>query len=50
MIAGRIPGRTAEEIERFWIMRHDVAFAEKARSDENRRRRRRRGHHRGSDD
>ncbi|KAG6518198.1 transcription factor TRY-like isoform X1 [Zingiber officinale] len=22
LIAGRIPGRKAEEIERFWIMRH----------------------------
>ncbi|XP_062154281.1 transcription factor TRY [Alnus glutinosa] len=22
LIAGRIPGRNAEEIERFWIMRH----------------------------
>ncbi|VFQ75620.1 unnamed protein product [Cuscuta campestris] len=22
LIAGRIPGRTAEEIERFWIMKH----------------------------
>ncbi|GLT90783.1 hypothetical protein SLE2022_087010 [Rubroshorea leprosula] len=22
LIAGRIPGRIAEEIERFWIMRH----------------------------
>ncbi|PWA82239.1 CAPRICE-like MYB3 [Artemisia annua] len=22
LIAGRIPGRTPEEIERFWLMRH----------------------------
>ncbi|KAJ7945029.1 Myb family transcription factor [Quillaja saponaria] len=29
LIAGRIPGREAEEIERFWIMRHGDAFAEK---------------------
>ncbi|XP_054783283.1 transcription factor CPC-like [Prosopis cineraria] len=27
LIAGRIPGRKAEEIERFWIMRHSQAFA-----------------------
>ncbi|XP_038680402.1 transcription factor CPC-like [Tripterygium wilfordii] len=29
LIAGRIPGRKAEEIERFWIMRHGEVFAEK---------------------
>ncbi|EOY24982.1 hypothetical protein QUC31_009047 [Theobroma cacao] len=29
LIAGRIPGRTAEEIERFWIMRHGEMFADK---------------------
>ncbi|XP_078428219.1 transcription factor TRY-like [Wolffia australiana] len=29
LIAGRIPGRTPEEIERFWIMRHSEQFAEK---------------------
>nr|GME02963.1 MYB-like transcription factor ETC3 [Ipomoea batatas] len=29
LIAGRIPGRTAEEIERFWIMKHSDAFADK---------------------
>ncbi|XP_015964525.2 MYB-like transcription factor ETC3 [Arachis duranensis] len=27
LIAGRIPGRKAEEIERFWIMRHGDAFS-----------------------
>ncbi|XP_054783285.1 transcription factor TRY-like isoform X2 [Prosopis cineraria] len=27
LIAGRIPGRKAEEIERFWIMRHSQVFA-----------------------
>ncbi|KAF8413301.1 hypothetical protein HHK36_001279 [Tetracentron sinense] len=27
LIAGRIPGRKAEEIERFWIMRHDDGFS-----------------------
>ncbi|KAK4803205.1 hypothetical protein SAY86_001408 [Trapa natans] len=43
LIAGRIPGRKAEEIERFWIMKHSVAFAEKAPSNGSRRRRRR-GH------
>ncbi|WJX54829.1 hypothetical protein P8452_40667 [Trifolium repens] len=29
LIAGRIPGRKAEEIERFWIMRHGDAFSAK---------------------
>ncbi|XWS61292.1 hypothetical protein CRYUN_Cryun07bG0113600 [Craigia yunnanensis] len=29
LIAGRIPGRKAEEIERFWIMRHNAGFAQK---------------------
>ncbi|KAM7274616.1 hypothetical protein ACFE04_016482 [Oxalis oulophora] len=33
LIAGRIPGRKAEEIERFWIMRHTQVFANK-RKDE----------------
>ncbi|GMH00432.1 hypothetical protein Nepgr_002271 [Nepenthes gracilis] len=27
LIAGRVPGRKAEEIERFWIMRHGEGFA-----------------------
>ncbi|KAG2725487.1 hypothetical protein I3760_01G068900 [Carya illinoinensis] len=27
LIAGRVPGRKAEEIERFWIMRHGEVFA-----------------------
>ncbi|KAF5195036.1 Myb-like transcription factor tcl2 [Thalictrum thalictroides] len=27
LIAGRIPGRKPEEIERFWIMKHGEAFA-----------------------
>ncbi|XP_010261513.1 PREDICTED: transcription factor TRY-like [Nelumbo nucifera] len=27
LIAGRIPGRKPEEIERFWIMRHGEGFA-----------------------
>ncbi|KAM3218692.1 MYB-like transcription factor TCL1 [Capsicum annuum] len=31
LIAGRIPGRTAEEIERFWIMRHSDGYAHKRR-------------------
>ncbi|XVE77264.1 hypothetical protein DITRI_Ditri13aG0048200 [Diplodiscus trichospermus] len=31
LIAGRIPGRKAEEIERFWIMRHGEVFANKRR-------------------
>ena len=29
LIAGRIPGRKAEETERFWIMRHGDAFSVK---------------------
>ena len=29
LIAGRIPGRNAVEVERFWIMRHREAFADK---------------------
>ncbi|CAJ2650711.1 unnamed protein product [Trifolium pratense] len=33
LIAGRIPGRKAEEIERFWIMRHAHAFSAKTRSE-----------------
>ncbi|KAI4311447.1 hypothetical protein MLD38_036343 [Melastoma candidum] len=31
LIAGRIPGRKAEEIERFWIMRHGDVYAERRR-------------------
>ncbi|GAV56919.1 Myb_DNA-binding domain-containing protein [Cephalotus follicularis] len=31
LIAGRIPGRNAEEIERFWIMRHGAVFANRRR-------------------
>ncbi|XP_030540895.1 transcription factor TRY-like isoform X1 [Rhodamnia argentea] len=27
LIAGRLPGRKAEEIERFWMMRHHEFFA-----------------------
>ncbi|KAK9048667.1 hypothetical protein SSX86_006886 [Deinandra increscens subsp. villosa] len=27
LIAGRIPGRKPEEIERFWLMRHSEAFS-----------------------
>ncbi|KAF3326241.1 transcription factor TRY [Carex littledalei] len=29
LIAGRIPGRKPEEIERFWIMKHGEGFAHK---------------------
>ncbi|KAJ9164273.1 hypothetical protein P3X46_023872 [Hevea brasiliensis] len=32
LIAGRIPGRKAEEIERFWIMRHREGFAAKRKT------------------
>ncbi|KAG6749605.1 hypothetical protein POTOM_046663 [Populus tomentosa] len=31
LIAGRIPGRKAEEIERFWLMRHGEGFASRRR-------------------
>ncbi|KAK4777305.1 hypothetical protein SAY87_017492 [Trapa incisa] len=27
LIAGRIPEKTAEQVERFWIMRHNEGFA-----------------------
>ncbi|XAR70192.1 hypothetical protein NMG60_11026967 [Bertholletia excelsa] len=29
LIAGRVPGRKPEEIERFWIMKHGKMFAER---------------------
>ncbi|CAK9143187.1 unnamed protein product [Ilex paraguariensis] len=29
LIAGRVPGRKAEEIERYWMMRHSKVFAQK---------------------
>ncbi|XWS61637.1 hypothetical protein CRYUN_Cryun07bG0143700 [Craigia yunnanensis] len=32
LIAGRIPGRKAEEIERFWIMRQGEMFADKRKA------------------
>nr|VDC90572.1 unnamed protein product [Brassica oleracea] len=31
LIAGRIPGRTPEEIERYWLMKHGVVFANRPR-------------------
>ncbi|EOY23462.1 hypothetical protein QUC31_008272 [Theobroma cacao] len=31
LIAGRIPGRKAEEIERFWIMQNNEGFAQRRR-------------------
>ncbi|CAH2057738.1 unnamed protein product [Thlaspi arvense] len=31
LIAGRIPGRTPEEIERYWLMKHGVVFANRRR-------------------
>lgn len=31
LIAGRVPGRQPEEIERYWIMRNSEGFAEKRR-------------------
>ncbi|XP_010555717.1 PREDICTED: transcription factor TRY-like [Tarenaya hassleriana] len=31
LIAGRIPGRQPEEIERYWIMRNSEGFAERRR-------------------
>ncbi|KAK6158860.1 hypothetical protein DH2020_006174 [Rehmannia glutinosa] len=36
LIAGRIPGRTAEEIERFWLMRNSDVF--KGKTIEQKRR------------
>lgn len=33
LIAGRIPGGTAKEIERLWIMRHHEIFAEIRRKE-----------------
>ncbi|CAN6587838.1 unnamed protein product [Malus baccata var. baccata] len=33
LIAGRIPGRKAEEIERFWLMRHGEVFASRRRTE-----------------
>ncbi|XP_058225664.1 MYB-like transcription factor ETC3 isoform X2 [Rhododendron vialii] len=35
LIAGRIPGRKAEEIERFWLMSHSQVFASKRRAQLN---------------
>ncbi|XP_054776016.1 transcription factor TRY-like isoform X2 [Prosopis cineraria] len=32
LIAGRVPGRKAEEIERFWIMKHSEAFSATSRT------------------
>lgn len=37
LIAGRIPGRTAEQVERFWIMRHNEGFASARRGKENKK-------------
>ncbi|XP_021293049.1 MYB-like transcription factor ETC3 [Herrania umbratica] len=33
LIAGRIPGRKAEEIERFWIMQNSEGFAQRRREN-----------------
>ncbi|KAL6124074.1 hypothetical protein ACLB2K_076590 [Fragaria x ananassa] len=33
LIAGRLPGRKAEEIERFWLMRHGEVFASRRRTE-----------------
>ncbi|KAK4844416.1 hypothetical protein QYF36_020005 [Acer negundo] len=35
LIAGRLPGRNADEIERFWIMKHSQVFAEKRNQAKN---------------
>ncbi|XP_047318690.1 MYB-like transcription factor ETC3 [Impatiens glandulifera] len=32
LIAGRIPGRKPEEIERFWVMRHTEGFPAKTKT------------------
>ncbi|KAI4369840.1 hypothetical protein MLD38_018242 [Melastoma candidum] len=42
LIAGRIPGRKAEEIERFWIMRHGDVYAERRRQQRQQQMRRER--------
>ncbi|XP_050385832.1 MYB-like transcription factor ETC3 [Argentina anserina] len=34
LIAGRLPGRKAEEIERFWLMRHGEVFASRRTEQE----------------
>ncbi|KAL5568315.1 hypothetical protein UlMin_024890 [Ulmus minor] len=36
LIAGRIPGRTAEEIERFWILKHHDMLSEGTKANDNR--------------
>ncbi|TXG50646.1 hypothetical protein EZV62_023170 [Acer yangbiense] len=35
LIAGRLPGRNADEIERFWIMKHSQVFSEKRNQAKN---------------
>ncbi|KAK0587994.1 hypothetical protein LWI29_032417 [Acer saccharum] len=35
LIAGRLPGRNADEIERFWIMKHSQVFSEKRNQTKN---------------
>ncbi|KAI9174625.1 hypothetical protein LWI28_020298 [Acer negundo] len=35
LIAGRLPGRNADEIERFWIMKHSQVFDEKRNQAKN---------------
>ncbi|XP_042506500.1 transcription factor TRY-like [Macadamia integrifolia] len=35
LIAGRLPGRKAEEIERFWIMRHGEGFSGRRKGRES---------------
>lgn len=37
LIAGRVPGRKAEEIERFWLMRNSENFKDKRGEYNNRR-------------
>ncbi|KAL0412179.1 UNVERIFIED_CONTAM: Transcription factor TRY [Sesamum latifolium] len=36
LIAGRVPGRKAEEIERFWLMKNSDGFKSKRRENEKR--------------
>ncbi|XP_010559130.1 PREDICTED: transcription factor CPC [Tarenaya hassleriana] len=31
LIAGRIPGRTPEEVERYWLMKYGAVFANRRR-------------------
>ncbi|KAI3449257.1 hypothetical protein Pfo_005922 [Paulownia fortunei] len=36
LIAGRVPGRKAEEIERFWLMRNSDSFKDRRKEQKRR--------------